>query len=394
VVEFFLMEQYFIDLSVLILATVVLSYILTRLKQPLIVAYIITGALIGPWGLKLIKEIDFISLTSHLGIIFLLFLAGLVLHPQKLLRLFREVFWVTLLVSLSSFLTAFGISLAIGNFSVFESFLIGICLMFSSTVLTIKLLPTTKLHHKKIGAVCIGVLILQDILAVLILAFIHVSRGSGNFIITASLILLKIAALFIGAVLFEKYIFRHIIRQVERVHEMIFIFALGWCFSNGWLAYKIGLSFEIGAFIAGVVLARHPISLFISERLKPLRDFFLLLFFFSLGAKINFPQIIKFLPQAFLLAGVYILVKPFYFRKALEWKREQRALAKEAGMRLGQASEFSLLIAFSLLKTQFINDSIFNFIEIVTVLTFIFSSYIVVFLYPTPIGVREGLIQD
>ncbi len=393
-VKFSLMEQYLIDLSVLILTAVVLSYVLTRLKQPLVVAYIIAGALIGPWGLKLIKEIEFISLTSHLGIIFLLFLAGLVLHPQKLLRLFREVFWVTLLASVFSFLTAFGIALITGRFSVFASFLIGICLMFSSTVLTVKLLPTTKLHHKKIGAICISILILEDIFAVLVLAFIHAFQGSGSFIIAIPLILLKVAALFIGAALFEKYIFRYIIRQVERVHEMIFIFALGWCFSNGWLAYKIGLSFEIGAFIAGVVLARHPISLFISERLKPLRDFFLLLFFFSLGAEINFPQIMKLLPHAVLLAGVYILVKPLYFKKVLEWKKEQRALAKEAGVRLGQASEFSLLIAFALLKAQFINDSIFNFIEIVTILTLIFSSYVVVFLYPTPIGVRKGLIQD
>ena len=387
------MEKYFLDLTALVVATVIVSYVLMRLKQPLLIAYIVTGIMIGPWGFKIIKEIDFISAISHLGIIFLLFLAGLVLHPQKLIRLFREVFWATVLASLLSFLTALLVSLLLG-FGVCESLFVGIALMFSSTVLTVKLLPTTKLHHKKIGAICIGVLILEDILAVLVLAFIHAYRAELSFLTVSAIILLKVAALFTVAILFERYVFKYLIRHIERVHEMIFIFAIAWCFGNGWLSYRIGLSFEIGAFIAGVVLARHPVSLFISERLKPLRDFFLLLFFFSLGARINLSLTLGLLPFALLLSVIYVILKPIYFNKLLQWREENKSLSKEAGIRLGQSSEFSLLIGLALLEYGFITHRVFNFIEITTVLTIMFSSYIVVFLYPTPIGVNKSLIQD
>jgi Kef-type K+ transport system membrane component KefB len=156
----------------------------------------------------------------------------------------------------------------------------------------------------------------------------------------------------------------------------------------------MGLSFEIGAFIAGVALARHPISLFVSEQLKPLRDFFLVLFFFVLGANINLQILPQILIPALILTTVFVLVRPLLYMTLFRLAREDPVLAREASVRLGQASEFALLIAIVAFSLQHISLIAMQFIELVTVLSMIVSSYRVVFSYPTPVGVREKLIQD
>lgn len=258
----------------------------------------------------------------------------------------------------------------------------------------VKLLPTTQLHHKRIGAICIGILILQDLIAILILAFIvGIKHNYLSLPIQGIYILMKLCLLVILALLIEGYILRKMILRLERLHEMIFILGLAWCLGVGWLSSQFGLSYEIGAFIAGVLLARHPISLFISEKLKPLRDFFLVLFFFSLGASIDFIQIKSLIPKAALIALLYVILKSHYFRFALREVKEPDYLRKEIGIRMSQASEFSLLVALSLFEFGFIDRVAFNFIQLITIFTFVISSYIVVLKYPTPVGVKEELIQ-
>jgi Kef-type K+ transport system membrane component KefB len=386
------MEVYLRDLAILLFFTVVISYIFSFLKQPLLVGYIVAGALTGPWGLGLIKEIDFISATSYLGIIFLLFLAGLVLHPQKLFRVFKEALWATILASFFSFLTVFILAVILG-WGLFYALIIGISLMFSSTVLTVKLLPTTSLHHKRIGAICIGILILQDILAVGLLAFIYSYKIGKNFLYTGWFIIVKVVLIFLIAIILERYVFRKILSRVEKLHELIFIMAIAWCLGFGWLGYLFGISVEVGAFLSGVALARHPISLFISERLKPLRDFFLLLFFFSLGAKFNIQESSSIFLPAVIISAIYVGLKPVYFRKVLIWNKEEPRLAREAGFRLGQASEFSLLIIFALFNEKLISVQIFNLVQLITILTIIFSAYLTTSKFPTPVAPKEELLQ-
>lgn len=183
-------------------------------------------------------------------------------------------------------------------------------------------------------------------------------------------------------------------QRVDRFHEMIFIIGLGWCFGVAVVFKLAGLSYEIGAFFAGVAIARHPISLFISEQLKPLRDFFLVLFFFSLGAKLNLAIIRSLWLPSLVLAVIFVIVRPWLFDIFLRLVKVENSLAKEASVRLGQMSEFSLLIAIVAYELGIMNNQASQFIQLVTIFTIIASSYIVVFSYPTPIGVKEKLIQD
>ncbi|MFH1363816.1 MAG: cation:proton antiporter, partial [Candidatus Omnitrophota bacterium] len=160
------------------------------------------------------------------------------------------------------------------------------------------------------------------------------------------------------------------------------------------ISNHMGLFYETGAFFAGVVIARHPISLFISEKLKPLRDFFLVMFFFTLGAKLELLVMKEIFWQVLVFSLTFLLFKPWMFRKFFILMGEQPPFAKEIGIRLGQLSEFSLLVALLALSLGNITHKAAQLIQFTAILTFIVSSYIVVLKCPTPIGITEKLRRD
>ncbi|MBN3039976.1 MAG: cation:proton antiporter [Candidatus Omnitrophica bacterium] len=387
------MEEFAFDLSIILIGSAVLSYLAVKLKQPIIVAYILCGALLGPWGLAWIKQAEFVELVSRIGVTLLLFLAGLCLHPQKLLQLFKRASAATIVNCLVSFILAFSFA-SILRFRLLDSICIGLALMFSSTILTVKLLPTTALHQKHMGAVCIGVLILEDLLAIMVLALIRCFGMEGGAILNFAILLFKLILFIAILILFEQYILRKIMLQVDRLHELLFILGLAWCFGIATISNRMGLFYETGAFFAGVVLARHPISFFLSEKLKPLRDFFLVLFFFALGARLNLLVMKIVLIPALLLAGIFIMFKPWLFKRMFIWIGEEKSFAEQIGFRLGQLSEFSLLIAVLAYSLGHISIEASQLIQLVTILTFIVSSYIVVYKFPTPIGTTKSMIKD
>ena len=183
-------------------------------------------------------------------------------------------------------------------------------------------------------------------------------------------------------------------KRVESFHEILFVCGLAWCFGIASISHSMGLFYETGAFFAGVVLARHPISLFISEQLKPLRDFFLVLFFFTLGAKLDFLVMREVLIPSLLLAALFVLLKPIILKKLFKFAGEDDEFSKESGIRLGQLSEFSLLVAILAFDLGHITHNAAQLIQLVTIITFITSSYIIVFKYPTPIGTKDDLIRN
>jgi len=244
------MEEFIFDLSVVLVGAAILSFLAVILKQPIIIAYIVCGVLVGPWGIGLVKHAEFIEMIAHLGITLLLFLAGLCLHPQKLVMLFKKTTLVTLGNCFASFIIAFLFAL-IFRFGIIDSLCIGLALMFSSTILTVKLLPTTKLHQQKMGAVCIGVLIMQDLLAISVLAFIRCLDAPQGVMINFGLLIIKLCV-FIGIlILFEQFVLRKIMHKIERFNEALFILGLAWCFGIASISNHMGLFYETGAFFAG-----------------------------------------------------------------------------------------------------------------------------------------------
>jgi len=362
-------------------------------KQPLLVAYIVLGAMLGPYGLKLITNVDLISEISRIGIVFLLFLLGLDMQPKALISVIKQATPVALISSGLFAAVGYGIGVVF-NYTPIECMVIGMAMMFSSTIIAIKLLPTTVLHHRHSGELLVGLLILQDFLAILCL-IILMSGEVGKVDITQlsmTVIALPFVVLFAWGVV--RYIIQPLISKFDRFHEYIFLLALGWCLGMAELCEALGLSAEIGAFIAGISLATSPISKYIAINLKPLRDFFLILFFFSLGASFNIPIIGDVLVPALILGAVMLILKPTTFRVLLGKQSEKPALAWDIGFRLGQISEFSLLITLVAFNASLISEKALTLIQATAIITFLISSYIVVFNLPNPIAVKDKLRRD
>ena len=255
-------------------------------RQPLIIAYIALGACIGPYGLSLVTDLDLLTDIGHVGIIFLLFLLGLDMQPQALWVTLRKSVVVAVFSSCIFLLGGCAVAYLFG-YAIIDSLVIGAAMMFSSTIIGIKLLPTTVLHHRHIGELMIGLLLLQDLLAIIVLMVLLSANSGDSMGATLTVSLLSLPLLAGAALLIVRFVLLPLITRFDSFHEYIFLLAIGWCLGMAEAASALGLSAEIGAFIAGVTIATSPISQYIAINLKPLRDFFLILFFFSVGAQIQ-----------------------------------------------------------------------------------------------------------
>ena len=363
-------------------------------RQPLIIAYIVLGAAIGPFGLSMVTDVQLLADISHVGIIFLLFLLGLDMQPQALWTTLRKSLFVALLSSALFLLMGYGVALAFG-FDPFDALIVGVAVMFSSTIIGIKLLPTTVLHHRHTGELMVGLLLLQDLLAIVVLmlllgASLTASHSSPGLVSA----LVGLPLLLGGALLAVRFVLLPLIARFDRFHEYLFLLTIGWCLGLAETASLLGLSAEAGAFIAGITLATSPISQYLATSLKPLRDFFLILFFFSVGARFDLRLLGDVLAPALLLSALVLGLKPVVYQFLLKGVSEQRSLAWDLGFRLGQMSEFSLLIAYVATAGALISQPASLLIQATTILTLVASSYIVVLNYPTPIAISDDLRRD
>ena len=386
-------ESIFFTIFLIFTGAAIVASLAMYARQPMLLAYIALGVLVGPWGLGLIGDTTIAEGIGEIGIIFLLFLLGLNLHPQKFLRMMGEATLVTLLSCLLFSAAGAGVALAFG-FSPIEALVIGAASMFSSTIIGLKLLPTTTLHHRRTGQIIISVVLLQDVIAILVLfALDAVSRPAAT---TAGAVLLAAAlpvVVTVSAVM-ERWLLTPLIARFDTIREFVFLLAIGWCLGVSQLGHAMGLSHEIGAFIAGVALARSPIATFIAESLKPLRDFFLVMFFFALGAGFPLPVLADVALPAACIGGLMLVLKPMVFQWLLRREGEPNRLGKEIGVRLGQLSEFSLLIAVAATGGGILGVNAAYTVHAATLLTFIVSSYLITLRYPTPIAVSDALRRD
>ncbi len=353
--------------------------------QPIIVAYVLLGLVAGPSGFQWVSDPELLNEISHIGIVFLLFLLGLDMQPSSLIHVLKKASLVALISSVFFFAIGYFAGQAF-YFTANESLIMGAAMMFSSTIIGIKLLPTTVLHHKHMGELMIGLLLIQDMLAIVVLLVIGSSGNQStthtSFLLTA----LALPCLILGAYLIVKWLILPLLEKFDLFHEYLFLMAIGWCLGLAVLAEFLGLSKEIGAFIAGITLATHPVAQFMTDKLKPIRDFFLVLFFFALGASFKIHVLADIWLYALILSVVVIVIKPITFKVLLSQQLERSGMAWDVGFRLGQISEFSLLIVYLALSSNLIGEQAAHVIQATAVLTFILSTYIVIFNYPNPIA--------
>ncbi|MCA9347531.1 cation:proton antiporter [Candidatus Saccharibacteria bacterium] len=365
----------FTELSLIIVVGAAVSLMIKLFKQPLIIAYILTGILVGPSVFHIVKDAESIKVFSEIGITLLLFIIGLGLN----VRVVKEVGKVAGLVGLtqvaitvaSAYVLAYGL-----GYSKTESFLIGIALSFSSTIIILKLIGDKKEQNRLYGKIAIGVLLIQDIIATLALIFVtSLSNGKGVSLASVGILALKGAAITVPLFLVALHLLPRIKNFIGSSQEFLFLFAIAWGFGTATLFSKFGFSLEIGALLAGVSLASTPYAQEIGSRLRPLRDFFVVVFFINLGTILTFGSFGQLWPKVVMLSLIVLIAKPLITMIILGLMRYTKLTSFKAATSLAQVSEFSLVLIILASNQNLIRNEIVSIITIVALVTITISSY-------------------
>lgn len=376
----------FIELTVIVLIASLFAVVIRLLKQPLIVGYILAGILSGPYFLNLLHSKEQIELFSKIGITILLFIVGLNLSPKVI----REVGKVSLITGLGQViftsLIGFFIAIFLGIDRI-AAIYVAIALTFSSTIIILKLLSDKGDLHKLYGKISIGFLLVQDIVATIVLLLISSLAGSSdtNLLALIGSFALKGLGLFILLYLISNYIMPRLSGKLASNQELLFLFSLAWGLGLSSLFFRLGFSVEIGALIAGVTLSLTPFAPEIGSRMKPLRDFFIVLFFILLGSQMvleNFSQLLipALVLSLFVLIGNPIIV--IVLMNLLGFKRKTGFLA---GLTVAQISEFSLILATLGFSVGHLSQEVLSLITLVGLITITGSTYFILYsekIYP------------
>ncbi len=375
----------FFELSIILVIATIIAGLMRVLKQPLIIGYIITGLIIGPQFLNVFKSTETLLIFSEMGIAILLFIVGLHLKPTEL----KDYGKSTLIVGLGQILITTGLGFLLSTllgFSLVTSLYIGMSLTFSSTIIVLKLLADKKDLEKLYSKISIGVLLLQDIVAALcLIALSTFANGNSQGISSILQMLIKATFLTLVLSLVSVYVLPKLSDFFAKSQEYLFLFSLGWGFGLATLFTYLGFSVEIGALVAGIALSVTPYSQEISSRLKPLRDFFVVMFFIVLGSQINLGDIQNLLMPLFVFLIFVVVVKPFIIMFLVWVTGYTKRIGFFSGTSLAQISEFSMILCLLGLKLGHLEQSVVSLVTFVGILSILFSAYIINYaekLYP------------
>lgn len=329
-----------IQLGLIIIVSTVFGYLVKALKQPAIIAYIFAGFILGPYGLSIITNRSEIISLSELGIAFLLFVVGLELNLGKLKRVGKEILLVSILQTSLTFLFTYLVFFFFG-FTFIQSLYLGLATAFSSTMVVIKLLSDRKKVGSLQGRLTIGILIIQDILIILVLSIVpYIHKVSINLLP----IFMNGLGLISLAIVLNRFIFPILLKYSAKTRELFFLLSLSTVFLFISLSYYLGFSIAIGGFIAGLTLAAYPYNIEIEIEVRPLYNFFLAIFFATLGMQINLQLLLEFLPSLILLFFSVLLIKPFTIISSLRIFGYKNRIPILVSIPLAQASEFTFVL--------------------------------------------------
>jgi len=357
----------------------IVSYLIKIFKQPIIIGYIIAGVLISPFLLKFGATTEIIDIFSKFGIAFLLFIVGLHLNP----KIIKEIGGASLFVGLAQMVLTFGLGFLVAfkilGYSSITSIYVGVALAFSSTIIIMKLLSDKKQLDSLYGKISIGILIIQDLVAVAVLMFISSTTTGlslGSFALKG---LLSGGALIIGLFLIGYFVLPSLTRHIAKYQELLFLFSICWCFVAAALFSIFGFSIEIGALVAGVVLSFSPYSPEISSKIRPLRDFFLIIFFIILGLNIQVSNIGSVIVNAVILSLIALLAKPLILMVFMALFGYTKRTNFLTGTTLAQISEFSLIVLALGVTAGHIGGEILSTLTLTGIITISVSTYMIIY---------------
>ncbi len=373
------MEQIFIQLAIILLTAFVFSYFARLLKQPIIIGYILSGIIISPFILVFGASAEIINVFSKFGIAFLLFIVGLHLKPKTIKEIGISSVLIGLAQIIFTFFVAFIISLKLLNLDVISSAYIGIALAFSSTIIVMKLFSDKQDLDSLYAKISIGILIIQDIVAIAVLVFISSLSGGASFSKFALGGILGGAGLLLLLLLFGFFVLPKLVKNIAKSQELLFLFSVCWCFVIAGLFNYFGFSIEIGALIAGVILSISPYSVEISSKMRPLRDFFIIIFFIILGLNTEFGNLGLILVGALVFSIIVLILKPIIIMAFMALFKYTKRTNFLVGTTLAQVSEFSLVILLLGVSTGHINSEILHTVILTMIITILLSTYMIIY---------------
>ncbi len=367
------------SIALVIVAATAMGILAKKTGQPTVIAYIVTGLLLGPVGLNMASQTALTKLLSELGLVFLLFLIGLEIDIEEV----KQVLKPTLLIGMAQMAlttaTGFFLALALG-FTHMESLLIGAAVMFSSTALVVKLLADRDENSTLPGRLDIGILLVQDVVVILMLALISVGSASLTQIAVRLVEVFALIAV-IGLVSFfsSRYVLPRILRQISDNESAFFTHGVAWAFLFITAANYFKLSMEIGAFIAGVGFAQLPYSRELQERVRPLTDLFMAIFFINFGLNIVPGQLSTYFTEALIFSALIMVAKFVIIFLLVDRFKFTPETSFVASMNMTQISEFGLILGSLAVSENLISGEITGFLSLLAIITMGTSSYLIRF---------------
>ncbi len=372
------MHELIRDITLCILFAWMLGLLAHFSRQPLILAYLIAGFCIGPFGAGWVKSQESISVISELGLIFMLFMIGLEIDLKKIVRAGKVILFAAGGQLIGGcvlgvlFFVGIGLSLGGGHF---DAVYLCVACALSSTVIIVKVLYEKRELDTLPGRITLGVLVLQDIFAILFLA---VQPSLANLEISVILLSIgRVAVLVAAALLVSRYVLPRLFHQIARRPELILLGALAWCFLVAETAERLSLSREMGALIAGVSLSTFPYALDVTAKVTTLRDFFITLFFVALGMTIPVPGL-SVIGLALMIAAFTVVSRLVTTFVPLYLMKQGLRASLLPALNLAQISEFSLVViqtgvADHHIAAETANAASFAFVVLAVLSTFVMT---------------------
>ncbi|ACK72974.1 sodium/hydrogen exchanger [Gloeothece citriformis PCC 7424] len=377
----FTLNNVFYEIALILIIATAMGALAVWLRQPLIMAFIGVGILVGPAGLEIVKSSTEVELFAEMGIALLLFVVGLKLNPQEI----RETGAVAIIAGLGQIgLTALlGDFLALNlGFTGVEAFYIGIALTFSSTIIIVKLLSDQREIDALHGRISVGILIIQDLVVILVMITLSTLMGNqaqGGLIQAIILVFWKGGGFILAVALITRFILPFLLDNLARSTELLLVFAISWAIALASVGDALGFSKEVGAFIAGVSLASTHYRITIGSKLMSIRDFLLLFFFINLGIHIDVSHFgAAFLP-ALILSTFTFIGKPLMVMVLVEMMGYRKYTSAMTSLSQSQISEFSLILANLGLSLGQISEEVLGLITLVGLITMGCSTYMIIY---------------
>jgi len=372
------MDNIFVQISALLVIAVSISFVIRLLKQPLIVAYIFAGIICGPVLLNLLHgDRAMYEAFAQFGVVLLLFIIGLNLNFNHL----KSIGKVSVITGLGQILFTVGIGICLLlalKFNWTATIYLSVAITFSSTIIIMKMLTDKKDVDSIYGRYTIGLLLVQDLIAVVLIISLGLMRGEGSGGLAVILWLvtkLVLAALVLYLV--TKYILPWILDKIAGSSELLFLFTLAWCFGVASILYLMGFSLEIGAIVSGIALSSSPYQLEVASRIKPLRDFFLILFFIVLGSEMGLGQFSHILVPSLILFLFIMIGHPVILYLLFRIMKFTRRNSFLAGLTAAQVSEFGFVLLFTGRQMGHLQGDEVAIFTIVALTTIFCSTYLI-----------------